>query len=85
MADPLLPGLFIMKLKSLCGSIMLFFFVMGSSLEACPVCFQSNGEESRWAFYATTVLLTCLPLSLVGGAVLWLRKRFNQMKNELVN
>ncbi len=74
-----------MSRKSLFGLAVVFFFLAISQADACPVCFQSEREESRWAFYATTVLLTCLPLSLVGGAVLWLRKRFNQLKDELVN
>lgn len=74
-----------MKLRSLFGLVVVFFFLALSQAEACPVCFQSEREESRWAFYATTVLLTCLPLSLVGGAVLGLKKRFNRLKDELVN
>ena len=49
--------------------------------QACPVCFQSGGEE-RWAFYATTAFLTALPLSFVGGAVYVLRKRFLKLEVE---
>lgn len=39
---------------------------------ACPVCFDPN-EENRWAFIFTTVLLSTLPLLMVGGVVLWIR------------
>jgi len=41
---------------------------------ACPVCFDSS-DENRQAFLATTAFLTLLPLGMVGGAGLWLRKR----------
>jgi len=41
---------------------------------ACPVCFDSS-DENRQAFLVTTAFLTLLPLGMVGGAGLWLRKR----------
>ncbi|MCB1120163.1 MAG: hypothetical protein KJT03_01330 [Verrucomicrobiae bacterium] len=52
-----------------------------SRAEACPVCFQSGGQE-RWAFYATTVLLTFLPLLMVGIGVYFLKKRFQKLAIE---
>ena len=74
-----------MKMKTIVSFTFVCFFFAISQAEACPVCFQSNGEESRWAFYATTALLTFLPLSMVGGAVIYLRKRFDRLKDDLVN
>lgn len=44
---------------------------------ACPVCFDRD-DEARIAFLATTGLLTLLPLGMVGGAVVWVRKRSRQ-------
>jgi len=85
MADHLYSGLSIMKLKTITSVSIACFLLAMSQAEACPVCFQANGEESRWAFYATTVFLTVLPLSMVGGAVIYLRKRFLRLKDELVN
>jgi len=41
---------------------------------ACPVCFDRD-DEARVAFLATTGLLTLLPLGMVGGAVMWVRRR----------
>jgi hypothetical protein len=41
---------------------------------ACPVCFDSR-DENRQAFLVTTAFLTLLPLGMVTGAGLWLRKR----------
>ena len=61
---------------------MLFALLLGlNQAQACPVCFQSGGEE-RWAFYLTTAFLTVLPLSFVGGAVYVLRKRFLRLSAE---
>lgn len=40
---------------------------------ACPVCFDAN-DENRQAFLATTAFLSLLPLGMVAGAGLWLRK-----------
>ncbi len=41
---------------------------------ACPVCFDPR-EENRLAFIATTAFLSLLPLGMVAGAGLWLRRR----------
>lgn len=41
---------------------------------ACPVCFDAR-DENRQAFLATTAFLSLLPLGMVAGAGLWLRKR----------
>ncbi len=39
---------------------------------ACPVCFDAN-EQNRAAFIVTTILLSTLPLAMVGVIVLWIR------------
>ncbi len=44
---------------------------------ACPVCFDSS-DENRKAFLVTAAFLTVLPLGMVTGAGLWLRKRARQ-------
>lgn len=70
-----------MKLKRLFFTITVALFAGLSQAQACPVCFQSGGEE-RWAFYLTTAFLTVLPISFVGGAVYVLRKRYVKMSAE---
>lgn len=45
---------------------------------ACPVCFDPR-EENRLAFLATTALLTLLPLGMVAGTGLWLRRRAREI------
>jgi len=44
----------------------------------CPVCFDSK-EETRLAFMGTTALLTLLPLGLVGGVGMWIRRRYRSL------
>ena len=44
---------------------------------ACPVCFDGE-EASRTAYAIGTVLLTFLPLALMGAAALWLRRRWRE-------
>ena len=70
-----------MKFKRLIPLALFALLVGVNQAQACPVCFQSGGEE-RWAFYATTAFLTVLPLSFVGGAILVLRKRFLRLAAE---
>jgi hypothetical protein len=48
---------------------------------ACPVCFDPR-DENRQAFLATTAFLSLLPLGMVAGAGLWLRKRSKELDRE---
>lgn len=51
------------------------------ALYACPVCFDRD-DEARIAFLATTGLLTLLPLGLVVGTGMWLRRRAREMRGK---
>jgi hypothetical protein len=42
---------------------------------ACAVCFSGREDEARLAFIWTTLVLTLLPLALVGGFAWWLWRR----------
>lgn len=48
--------------------------VLPEAVAACPVCFSAT-EENRLAFLGTTVFLSLLPLGMVAGAGLWIRRR----------
>ena len=48
---------------------------------ACPVCFDRD-DEARIAFLATTGLLTLVPLGLVAGTGIWLRRRAREIAEE---
>lgn len=64
------------------GWTWLLAFVLLAALpeaaHACPVCFDAK-EGTRMAFLATTAVLSFLPLGMVAGAGLWLRKRAREL------
>jgi hypothetical protein len=41
---------------------------------ACSACAVAN-EQTRYAYYATTALLTFLPLLMIGGVVFYIAKK----------
>ena len=52
--------------------------ILPEAAAACPVCFDAR-DENRQAFLATTAFLSLLPLGMVAGAGLWLRKRHREL------
>ncbi|MGB5809721.1 MAG: hypothetical protein WBG86_04270 [Polyangiales bacterium] len=46
---------------------------------ACPSC-ASPLEENRQAFVDTTILLTLVPLAMIGGFVWWLRRKARSLE-----
>ena len=52
-----------------------------SVANACAVCFSAT-DSNRMAFLITTIVLSFLPLSLIVGGLLWLRKRYRQVEAE---
>lgn len=74
MAIDLLAGLSLMR-----RFVSLVLMVMPSVVHACAVC--SDGEkQNAMAFFWTTVLLTALPLGLLGGIIRWVQKRSKAME-----
>lgn len=57
------------------------FLLLPEAAHACPVCFDAR-DENRQAFLATTVLLSLLPLGMVGGVGFWMRRRVDQMERD---
>ncbi|HWO88194.1 MAG TPA: hypothetical protein VNL98_03470 [Gemmatimonadales bacterium] len=51
---------------------------------ACPMCFDPRAEN-RIAFAATAAVMTLLPLGMVGGLLLWLRRRARALNGEAAN
>ena len=44
-----------------------------ASAWACPFCF-SGSPRVRMAFFGTTILLSLLPLGMIGAGVEWIRR-----------
>jgi hypothetical protein len=49
---------------------------------ACPVCFAARDEAERLALLATTVLLTALPVIMIGAIVYWIARRSSELDGE---
>jgi hypothetical protein len=62
-------------------ALLLALALLPDAAAACPVCFDPR-EENRMAFLATTVFLSLLPLGMVAGAGLWVRRRVREMDDE---
>ena len=61
--------------RILSGLVVLFaLLALAEPAFACAVCFDAN-EETRTAFIATTIVLSLLPLGLMGGFIYWLWRR----------
>ena len=58
---------------------LIALVVLPDVAHACPVCFDSS-DENRQAFLVTTAFLSLLPLGMVAGAGLWLRKRAREVE-----
>ncbi len=70
-----------MRRVSLVGLVMLAFVALPDVAHACAVCFDAT-DENRQAFIVTTAFLTLLPLGMVTGAGLWLRRRIRERDAE---
>ncbi len=55
-------------------TIGLALLLHPQTAHACSVCFSAT-EENRMAFIGTTVFLTVLPLTMIGGTIWYLFKR----------
>lgn len=56
------------------AAVCLSAFAFVASTEACSVCAVGK-EEARVAYYATTAILSFLPLIMIGGIVYYLFKK----------
>lgn len=74
MADPVRAAGARRRAAAVGALAMALLLAFPDVVAACPVCFSAT-EENRLAFLATTVALSLLPLGMVGGAGLWIRKK----------
>jgi hypothetical protein len=59
-------------LLAIAGVFVLTVFA-GGSAEACSVCISAS-EETRVAYYVTTVIMMAFPFLCLGGLVFWLAR-----------
>jgi len=60
---------------------LVLLMVLPDVVFACPVCFDAS-DENRQAFLATTVFLSLLPLGMVAGVGLWIRRRSKELDED---
>jgi hypothetical protein len=68
------------RLGALLSALVLSF--APSVAWACPVCFAAKDEANRLAFLGTTVLLTSLPVLMVGSLIYWIARRSRELELE---
>jgi hypothetical protein len=61
---------------------LVLLAVVPDDAAACAVCFDAR-DENRQAFLVTTAFLSLLPLGMVAGAGMWMRKRSKEIDQEL--
>jgi hypothetical protein len=71
-----------MRSLLLAAAALALVLVSPEAVHACPVCFDSS-DENRQAFLATTAFLSLLPLGMVAGAGLWIRRRAKDLGDGL--
>ena len=71
-----------MRASLLAVAALALVLVLPEAVYACPVCFDSS-DENRQAFLATTAFLSLLPLGMVAGAGLWIRRRAKELGDGL--
>lgn len=69
-------------MKAHAALLALGLSLVPSMAQACAVCFGGDNDANRWAFIITTLFMTLLPLTLIGGAVYALRRRIKQLDAE---
>jgi len=62
--------------------VLLALVALPGVAHACPVCFDPR-DQNRAAFVTTALALTFLPLGMVGGVGVWLRKRLRRLDAEV--
>ncbi|MBK1878557.1 hypothetical protein [Pelagicoccus mobilis] len=75
-----------MKISRSSSSVRLAFFLIAalslvSVSQACSVCVVGK-EEARTAYYATTAILSFLPLIMIGGVVYYIFKKNRKIQKD---
>lgn len=58
--------------------LILSVIIAPSTVFACAVCFTAK-EETLNAYYGTAILLSILPLAMVGGLIFWVHRRYKDV------
>ena len=56
------------------SAAVLVALLLGAPAFACPLCVAQSSPRVRSAFFNTTIVLSLLPLGMLGAGVMWLRR-----------
>ncbi len=60
----------------------LFVLAAPAAAFACAVCGTSGIENNSWAYFAMTMVLSGLPLAMIGGVVFWVYRRASEADDQ---
>jgi Na+/melibiose symporter-like transporter len=63
-----------MMVRTLVVALALLFAAPASAL-ACPVCGLAGPGNNGWAYLAMTLMLSALPVGILGGVLFWVYRR----------
>jgi len=66
-----------MRRVSILALALVAIVALPDAAHACAVCFDAS-DENRQAFLVTTAFLSLLPLGMVTGTGIWLRRRVRE-------
>ncbi len=55
--------------------VMLILLAVPAVALACPVCGTAGPNDNGWAYFAMTIVLSALPLGMMGGVGWWIYRR----------
>ena len=62
--------------------LLLALVALPELASACAVCGAAvEDDQSRVAYLVTSAVLSVLPLALLGGFLLWLRRQYRRQRN----
>ena len=54
---------------------LLFLLLVPAPAFACPVCGLAGSGETNGAYFVMTIIMSGLPLVMIGGVVFWIYRR----------
>ncbi len=59
--------------------VLLAFVFLSDAAQACAVCAAGEDDRSRDSYIVATIVMSVLPVSLVGGFVFYVRRRLRAL------
>lgn len=70
-----------MRILRVLGAALLVTAAAPATAFACPVCGTAGANDNGWAYFAMTIVLSGLPLGMIGGVVFWVARRSSESED----